>query len=391
MKQIVLLFLLSLVFSAAAPAQGIDFFHGTWPEALAKAKSDSKYIFVDAFASWCGPCKKMASTVFTDAKVGDFFNANFICLKIDMEKPENSEFAGKFPVSAYPTLMFIDGDGKLVSKDVGAKSVTDLIAFAQKVSGFNDKTPELEKGYSEGNRDPKFLLEYVKALNKSGKPSLKITNEYLQTQKDLTTDFNLQFILEGATEADSRVFELMIKNRDKIKALEGEKAVPNRVELACNNTVKKAVEFQNEALLQEAKDKMAQYAPEKSAKFAFESDKKYYAATKNAKMYLKVLTKHQKKEGKNDASQLYELSKEIVKEFPKDADALKQAEKWNRTAAENGGLPEYWLSLADLYNRQGNREKALETGKKALKIAQDKNNSGIANQIEQFLQFVEER
>ena len=77
--------LLTLAFTANAQG-GIEFFHGTWAEAKAKAKAEDKLIFVDAYAEWCGPCKRMSAQTFPDPKAGEFFNPNFICLKIDMEK-----------------------------------------------------------------------------------------------------------------------------------------------------------------------------------------------------------------------------------------------------------------------------------------------------------------
>ena len=58
-------------------AQGIEFFHGTWVEALAEAKKQEKPIFVDAYTTWCGPCQMMSKNVFTHADVGAFFNENF--------------------------------------------------------------------------------------------------------------------------------------------------------------------------------------------------------------------------------------------------------------------------------------------------------------------------
>lgn len=84
--------------------EGIQFFHGTWAEALEKAKIEDKLLFVDAYAQWCGPCKVMAKNVFTQKKVGDFFNENFINLKMDMETTDGASFGHKYPVSAYPTL-----------------------------------------------------------------------------------------------------------------------------------------------------------------------------------------------------------------------------------------------------------------------------------------------
>ena len=80
------LLVVTMSWSIIASAQGIDFFHGSYEEALKKARSENKGIFVDVYTSWCGPCKKMAREVFTQAGVGDYFNTHFVCLKLDAEK-----------------------------------------------------------------------------------------------------------------------------------------------------------------------------------------------------------------------------------------------------------------------------------------------------------------
>jgi len=388
MKRMFATAFLATLFILSASAQGIEFFHGSWPEAQAKAKSEKKLIFVDAFASWCGPCKRMAAAVFPEEKVGAYFNANFICLKIDMEKPENAEFAGKYPVSAYPTLMFLDASGKVVQKEVGAKSVEQLLEFGQKALGRTDKSGDYEKAYNEGKRDPEFLLGYVRALNAAGKSSLKITNEYLNTQKDLTTDINLRFLLEGAVEADSRVFDLLVKNQQKASAVLGEDKVNARIESACKKTVKKAVEFKSEELLTEAKTKMKTALPARAEAFAWEADMTYYSATKDVKNYLKAAQSYQKGEIKNNSARLHDLVISLLRAFPDDSKVLDQAEKWCKTAAENGGLPEYYLTLAEIYKRQGDKDKARATAEKARKAIGEKDN-GMGGKIDYFIQSLE--
>lgn len=380
---------LSLFLTLSLSAQGIEFFHGTWAEAQEKAKAEEKLIFVDAYAVWCGPCKRMAASVFPQEKVGSFFNANFINLKIDMEKADNAEFAAKYPVSAYPTLMFLDATGKIVQKAVGAKDADQLLEFAQKVLGRTDKSADYEKQYAEGNRDPKFLLDYVRALNAAGKPSLKITNDYLNTQQDFTTETNLQFLYEGAVEADSRVFDLLVKNQAKAVALLGEEKVRARIEKACKNTVKKAIEFKNEALLAEAKAKMKTALPAKANAFGYEADMNYYAATKDAKNYLKAAQAFQKGEIKNNSAQLHDLVISLLRAFADDTKVLEQAEKWAKTAAENGGLPEYYLTLAEIYKRQGDKTKAKTTAEKARKAIGEKDEKNMGGKIDYFLRTLE--
>lgn len=112
---------------------GIQFFEGSWEEALAEAKAENKLIFMDAYARWCGPCKIMARNVFTDPKTGDFFNENFINVKMDMERGEGPALSRKYGVRAYPTLFFIDHTGKVVHSALGYHKTSELIRLGKGV------------------------------------------------------------------------------------------------------------------------------------------------------------------------------------------------------------------------------------------------------------------
>lgn len=114
-----------------AAEEGITFFSGSYAEALVKAKAEGKLVFVDIYASWCGPCKRLKATTFKDPAVGDFFNKNFINLAIDGEKGEGPVLAQQFGVRAYPTLVFVNADGKVVQKTVGFESAPNLLRIAK--------------------------------------------------------------------------------------------------------------------------------------------------------------------------------------------------------------------------------------------------------------------
>jgi len=117
----------------AQPAsEGIAFFQGTWQEALEKAKKENKIVFLDAYASWCGPCKFLKSNVFTDARVGSYFNEHFVNMEVDMEKGEGKNLARMYAVGAYPTLFFIRPDGSVANKSVGYVSADQLIDLGAK-------------------------------------------------------------------------------------------------------------------------------------------------------------------------------------------------------------------------------------------------------------------
>ncbi|MEY3442865.1 MAG: hypothetical protein RLZZ519_1146 [Bacteroidota bacterium] len=122
---------------AQTPATGIDFFHGTFAEAQAKAKRENKLIFMDAYTSWCAPCRFMAANVFTDQSVGEYYNAHFVNIKVDMEKGEGPDLSRRYSVMAYPTLLFIDGNGEVKSRVMGGKPAAEFIALGQKAAKAN--------------------------------------------------------------------------------------------------------------------------------------------------------------------------------------------------------------------------------------------------------------
>lgn len=113
-------------------ASEIEFVALTYAQAIAKAKETGKLVFIDAYTSWCGPCKRMAATGFKEQNVADLFNSKFINLKVEMEKSEDGpQIAQMFGVRAYPTLLFVNGDGKLVKSVVGYQTGPQLLGIGK--------------------------------------------------------------------------------------------------------------------------------------------------------------------------------------------------------------------------------------------------------------------
>ena len=110
---------------------GIVFFNGKWKDALAKAKAENKLIFLDIYATWCGPCKKLKAKSFASAKVGTYFNEKFINVTLDGEEGEGIILAEKYRLQAYPTLLFIDGDGNVKKAAVGYYNPNELLSLGK--------------------------------------------------------------------------------------------------------------------------------------------------------------------------------------------------------------------------------------------------------------------
>ena len=355
--------------SSTAISQGIEFFHGTWAEALEKAKTEDKLIFVDAFTTWCGPCKNMAANTFPDPQVGKVFNQNFISLKIDMEKEMGFEFKKKFPVSSYPTLFFIDYDEVEVLKSVGGRGPADLIKTAESVLAKYDKSTKYEAAYAAGDRSYQLVYDYVAALNKSKKPSTKIANDYLNEQTDLTTPENLKFILEAATQVDCKCFELLEEYKPQVIKITSQDAVNEKIRIACSNTVQRAIEFESHDLLVLAGDAMKRNIPSETEMFRSESEIQYALALHDFANIEELVNNHVKKFIKNDPEALHQLALNLNKYGADDKMcldlAISLAAKATKEAKEDD--PKYVATYAQLVNKSGEKQEAIQILDEAIK------------------------
>jgi thioredoxin 1 len=114
-------------------SNGIIFEKTSWSEVLNKAKKDNKIIFLDVYASWCGPCKMLKKTTFSNEKVGAFYNEKFINIAVDAEVGEGIALAEKYHVTGFPTLLFIKPDGSVLTKSMGYHSPSDFLELGNLV------------------------------------------------------------------------------------------------------------------------------------------------------------------------------------------------------------------------------------------------------------------
>lgn len=111
--------------------KGIQFNEDSWKEILELAKEENKPVFLDVYASWCGPCKALKHRTFPDPKVGKYFNENYINVTLDAEKGEGVEIARKLQVDAYPSLYILNPNGEAILLSQGFHSPEELIELGK--------------------------------------------------------------------------------------------------------------------------------------------------------------------------------------------------------------------------------------------------------------------
>lgn len=305
-----------------------------------------------------------------------------------MEKGEGLKLRATYRVTAFPTLLFISADGTLVEKAIGFRPAADLIRVGEEAKKKAVPVEKYEIAYNAGDRDPELIYNYVNALNKSGKSSLRVANEYLRSQSDLGTDFNLRFILMAVTEADSRIFMLLEQYRNKIIALEGEARFKEQVLAACTATAKKAGTFSQEHLLDMAVAKMNSYYPEKAAGFEVSASMDFFLKGKDEKNYLKYCQTYVRDFISEDPDALVRQAKILMQYFPEEKKSRDEVEEILQMAAEKAQKSEYFLLLADVLNSHGKSGDAMKVVEKAAELAasegreQVKKVEGLAKKIQ---------
>ncbi|MCX6204641.1 MAG: thioredoxin family protein [Bacteroidetes bacterium] len=114
--------------------EGILFYRGNWNEALQLAKKENKLIFLDIYATWCGPCKKLKKNSFSNIEVGKFYNSNFINVSLDGEQGEGAMLASQYRIPGYPSLLFIDATGKIVESTGGYLNPKELLKLGKSIT-----------------------------------------------------------------------------------------------------------------------------------------------------------------------------------------------------------------------------------------------------------------
>ncbi|MEZ4924923.1 MAG: DUF255 domain-containing protein [Saprospiraceae bacterium] len=140
-------------------------------EALEKCKTENRKIFVDVYTDWCGWCKHMDSTTFSNPAVANYLNDNYYPVKLNAEQTEDIQFKDKvyhFKKSgrrgyhelagfwlnnrlSFPTVVFLDENQNLIQPVPGYQDATKMEAIINYFgSDSHRKTPweTYEKNFS---------------------------------------------------------------------------------------------------------------------------------------------------------------------------------------------------------------------------------------------------
>ena len=399
------------------------------------AKSEQKKVFVDTYAPWCVPCKKM-EVLFKDPEVADFFNAHFVSVRINMDGSQGKIMHTQYEVVFLPTLLILDADGNIIRKEdrlltknelinmgisaiVPPKTVSPPIAEATpepkediqetKISSTVierkpiEAEPEVvvqqepvtepgekilyildEKGSLD---DPNYLFNVAYLQLQLNDPNRhKTAKNYLATQQDWSTTKNMNFIYDFLYKTDSELFVYFIENRNSFEKLKGKDEVAMTVDIMTNAKLYQGFPRPN---FDEAKELLTfiDYVYGERQAYGYILDR--YINERRHENYLKLASEYIDNIDPRDDNVLYQMVKLRSQERMENED-LKDNIKLIKQAIDiNGSDYKYFDLLAWLYHKKGMKKKALDAANKALALANE--NGGDTSGTKNLIQLIKQQ
>lgn len=247
--------LVSVQFSLAG---GINFQDLSLEEGLKKAKKENKIVFIDVYATWCGPCKYLSKNVFVDDDLGEFMNENFVSLKLDGEKGDGLRLMNEFSLDSYPTMLFLNSDMDLLQKIVGAVSAEQIEAVGNEVIHPEETAIyQLEQQYKSGNRDRDVLAAYAVELLNADRDMESIVDEFLELYPEPNLKDENEFLVFclGVNDRDHASMKAFLGDLDGWAEIHGE-FVMTKLNMTLYTIVSDAIEAKDESMISTELDKV---------------------------------------------------------------------------------------------------------------------------------------
>lgn len=398
-------FILFIIHASSSFSQqkGIKFVANlNWEQIQKEALKEKKYIFVDCYATWCGPCKSMDRNVYTNDTIGEFFNDHFISVKMQMDStlndpsnirklyPDANKIRADYNITALPTFLFFSPDGKVVHKAVGYLKVSDFLtlgndAIVKDKQNYTWYNAVLEKRSEEDVEISKItnLVKMAKSMDEKGIGHdiaiNYIENRLLKLKENrLFTKTNIRFIADNTESTDEPGFIFFEKNVGRID--ETMESAGYAHDLICylitndyiNPQIMRAKSSGTDSINWKQLYSMlsAKYKEEYIDQALIAAKKTWFADKGDWNNYSKYAVLYLNKFGK--LMNAYDLTSNVWFLFvhSTDKDELKVGIKWIKVLLKQDPFNDNLFdTYANLLYKSGDTKKALELEEKAIQLA----------------------
>jgi thiol-disulfide isomerase/thioredoxin len=386
-----------LLLSISVNAQkGIVFRDISLEGALQLAKEEKKNVFIDTYADWCIPCKRM-EVEFNKPDIANLFNESYINVRINMDYSVYADkYKKMYDVVFLPTMILLDAHGNIKYKtdkiipgdellSIAKKSLsanvyfqsesTDIIRSPMDV-GSNSRTASptvIVHTLGSPNQNPDIMMKeaYFRIELMDGSHR-KTASNYLETQTDWSIKKNLRFILDFLYTTKSTEFSYLKSNLALFKKELGEFEVQQTLSILINEELQNGYprpdyEQAKELfiLLEDAT------AEEETMKYFMER----YLDECNLGAFKKIALEYLQKYTTNSSSVYAALGLECIENKGKNQDLDYCINHTKKAIEIENKVYFYYEQLAKLYMLKKDKKSAQKSIDKALELAKLSNHN----------------
>ncbi len=365
----------------------------SWAEVKAQAKAENKYIFLDGYTTWCGPCIMMAKKIFPLPEVGEFYNANFINVKVQLDTTEKDndhvkkwykdghDLMTAYGINAFPTYLFFSPDGEIVHRAVGSSDGERFIGKGKDALNPDKQYYSLSREYEKGNREAAFLRKLLKAAQESydSKNIPIFTKAFFDSKPDLLTVENLGLVLELTKSSTDTGFILMQQYPEKFDDAFKKKGTANEIVISIILKEEFYPNLNDGEKLNESIDwaslenKVALKYPRYAHPATLRAKVMYYRMKEDFPAFASSVTDLMKSAGDTPIEpEALNGFAWMIFEKCNDMNCIMQALSWSKNSIEGNNDPIFIDTYANLLHKSRNTPEAIKWQKKAIEILKQK-------------------
>lgn len=357
----------------------------------AKARELDRMLFVDVYATWCGPCKIMDRDVYTDAGVAAYMNTHFVNVRMDGETEFGREYAMEMKLQGYPSMFVFSPEGEPVSRIIGFTAAEELVRSLQDSRKNYAVVEEYRDNLGSGVLEEGEYALYIEAVRNMGneEQAERLASEYMvQNVGTRLSDSDIR-VVAYYTDLDDKWWQEFSGNQERLRDVLGDEYTLT-VEKIYNNTLVKAVEENDLKLISRLSNELTPL---------FEDDEvsawdlrtlpflQFYYYTDRLEELTGYVDSRFAADKKGDhrwlyhaASQITEMDRQYMTE-----ELLAKAVEWYRTCIELEEHFDYYFYHGMMLYFLQRRDEAKESFLEARNLASEEDEQNMVNEVLGYL------
>lgn len=385
--------------TVAAQETGVHFEHNlSYAEVQAKAKAANKFIFMDCFTTWCGPCRYMRTVIFPQAEMGNYINDKFVSIEVQLDTTEKDNeqvkrwyadahaIMNKYSIKAFPTYLIFAPDGRVLHRIVGGGTVKTFIGEVQEAFDTTKQYYTKLKQFENGRRDTGFLRSFaIQAYDAYDLPlGRKIAKAYLASQPNRFTPAALNLIYLFTTRSTDEYFGFLAEHSTEIDKVFGAGNAKKKIRSIfltegrlIRGDEKRVTDWKN------FQKKVAATIPAEAEEITLRININQYHLKRDWPNFEKAMTTYMKQYSQHmDNDELNSIAWNVFENCA-DMTCVSKILDWG-SQLKTSNEPAYLDTYANLLYKSGKKEEAIALEQKAVNISPENDRSELQSTLDKM-------